>query len=365
MKNILLHTKAYNSLLQEIVTTIHRARIKTATLVNREQVTLFYQIGKIITQKQAREGWGKGIVEQLAKDIEKQLCITEGFSPRNLWFMKQFYEEYKTDAFLKQVVSELKLKQVVSELPVDSRVLGLLPWGHHLLLMQKTERNRERIFYITAAIQQGWSRNVLLNQIKIDAYKHQQRLPKQHNFTKTLPKHLSRQADEMLKSTYNLDFLGITTPIHERQLEHRLIEKIKQFILELGNGFSFIGNQYRLVLKGKEYFIDLLFYQRSLKCLVAIDLKIGVFEPEFAGKMNFYLNLLDDTVRLKDENPSIGIILCADKNSIEVEYALRGIHKPIAVAEYHLRKKIPAKLQKQLPTIKELQAVIKNELQNK
>jgi predicted nuclease of restriction endonuclease-like (RecB) superfamily len=207
----------------------------------------------------------------------------------------------------------------------------------------------------------GWSRNILLNQIKAKAFKRQKQLPKQHNFKKALPTHLLKQADEMLKSNYNLDFLGINKPMHERQFENRLIEKLKHFILELGYGFSFVGNQYRIELNRKEYFIDLLFFHRKLRCLVGIDLKIGSFEPEFAGKMNFYLNLLDDHVRMKDENPSIGIILCAEKNSVEVDYALKGIDKPIAVAEYKLKKSVPKKWQRQLPSAKELTEIIREE----
>jgi hypothetical protein len=168
-----------------------------------------------------------------------------------------------------------------------------------------------------------------------------------------------------LKSKYNLEFLGIHTPIHERQLESRLISKHRNFILELGYGFSCIGHQYKLELKNKSYYVDLLFFHRKLKCLVAIDLKIGSFEPGFAGKMNFYLNLLDEQVRMEDEQPSIGIILCADKNFIEVEYALKGIEKPIAVAEYELKKSIPRKLQKQLPSVKELQEILREEFKKK
>ncbi len=210
----------------------------------------------------------------------------------------------------------------------------------------------------------GWSRNVLLNQIKANAFIRHKQFPKQHNFKKTLPTHLQVQADEMLKGTYDFGFLGVNRPMHERQLENRLIEKLKYFILELGYGFSYIGSQHRLELGRKEYFVVLLFFHRKLRCLVAIDLKIASFEPEFAGKMNFYLNLLDDMVRMSDENPSIGIILCAEKNSVEVDYALKGIEKPIAVAEYQLKKSIPKALKGQLPSVKELTELIMREIKN-
>lgn len=186
--------------------------------------------------------------------------------------------------------------------------------------------------------------------------------PKQHNFSNVLPLHISEQADEILKSQYNLDFLGITQPLLERQLENRLVETIKDFILELGYGFSYIGNQYRLTLNKKEYFVDLLFFQRKLKCLVAIDLKIDSFEPEFAGKMNFYLNLLNKQVKLPDENQSIGIIPCAEKNSVEVEYALSGITNPIGVAEYTYRKQLPENLKGELPGALELKKKLQEEI---
>jgi predicted nuclease of restriction endonuclease-like (RecB) superfamily len=295
-------------------------------------------------------------------DIKKELGVAEGFSPRNLWFMRQFYEEYNDNEFLKQLVSELKVKQIVSELD-ESMTLGLLPWGHHILLMQKTTKSAERIYYICTSIQAGWSRKVLLNQLKADAYKNHQFLPKQHNFSNALPVHIREQADDILKSQYNLDFLGITQPLLERQLENRLVENIKDFILELGYGFSYIGNQYRLSLSNKEYFVDLLFFQRKLKCLVALDLKISSFEPEFAGKMNFYLNLLNKQVKLPEENPSIGIILCAEKNAVEVEYALTGMTNPIGVAEYTYRKQLPANLKGELPGAIELKKKLQEEIE--
>ena len=242
--------------------------------------------------------------------------------------MKRLYEFYKeTDKNLPQAVAD-------SENNILPQAVAVLPWGHNRLILSKIKDRQEALYYAEAAVKMGWTRNLLLNFIKADTYHNAKELPKLHNFETTLPEHLQQQADEMLKSTYNLGFLGIKHQIKEKELERRLIEKIKLFLLELGDSFAFIGNQYRLMLNQKEYFVDLLFFNRKIKSLIAIDLKIGAFEPEFVGKMNHYLGLLDDHVKLPDENPSIGIILCAEKDHIEVEVALRDFHKPIGVAEY-------------------------------
>ena len=335
----------YSELLNDILNVIQYTRLRVAYSLNNEQIQLYFEIGKKIVSRQKTDKWGKRVVEMLSLDIAKATGMIEGFSPQNLWFMRQFYLEYHQD---------LKLFEMACK----------IPWGQNIVIFGKIKDKKEQEYYLQATGQMGWSRNVLFNQIKADAYKNHLLLPKQHNFKKTLPDYLAEQADEMLKSKYNLDFLGLTKPIHERQLEKRLIEKLKTFLLELGYGFTFMGNQYRLELQTKEYFVDLLFFHRNLKCLVAIDLKVGQFEVEFAGKMNFYLNLLDDLVRMKDENPSIGIILCADKNAVEVEYSLKGIEKPIAVAKYELLKNVPRRFHKQLPTPKELHDLVLNEIRS-
>jgi len=266
-----------------------------------------------------------------------------GFSVQNLWRMRLLYLEYK---------DSLKLAQLVRE----------IPWGQNIVIMQMVKDVKEREYYIRTTAEMGWSRNVLLNQIKAGAYHYQKSMPKQHNFSKALPVHLTEQADESIKSVYSLDFLDITKSVIERELERRLVERIKRFMLELGKGFSFLGNQYRLTLGNNEYFVDLLFFNRLLKCLVAIELKAGKFEPEYAGKMDFYLHLLDEQVKLKDENPSIGIILCAPKDNIVVEYALRSAKKPVGVAEYYLTNKLPKYLAGKLPDANALRLPIQEEL---
>jgi predicted nuclease of restriction endonuclease-like (RecB) superfamily len=308
----------YNQLLHQVIAEIKSTRITLARRVNTSMMQMYWNIGERLSKEGIEKGYGSSVVKRLSSDLQQEFPETTGFSPRNLWNMKLFYEFYAS--------ANEKLQ----------RSVALLPWRHNLLIISKTSSLDEAQFYAEQTQEMGWSSNILLNFIKADTYKNSKILPKQHNFQQALPGHLLEQADEILKSTYNLEFLGLSQPIKERELEKRLVEKIKLFLLELGAGFSFIGSQYRLALGDKDYFVDMLFFNRKLRSLVAIDLKIGTFEPEFIGKMNFYLGLLDDTVKQEDENPSIGIILCADKNHVEVEIALRNFNKPIGIADYRL-----------------------------
>ncbi len=257
--------------------------------------------------------------------------------------MRQFYMEYANNEELRALAFQV-------------------PWGQNILLLSKTKDDQERRFYLEQTKEAAWSRKTLLNMLKANTYERQLKTPKKHNFKETLPIHLSEQANEILKSKYTLDFLTVEEPILERQLENKIIVHIRDFILELGYGFTYIGNQYKLSLNDKEYYVDLLFFHRKLQCLVAIDLKMGEFEPEFAGKMNFYLNLLNKETRMPHENPSIGIILCAEKDHVEVEYALSGIQNPIGVAEYSYKKKLPPNLKGELPGVKELRESVQKKI---
>jgi len=285
---------------------------------------------KIILEKQKEQGWGKSVVEKISNDLQKDFPGGNGYSARNLWDMRRFYSRYSTNEKLRQLVAEI-------------------PWGQNLLILTKIKDDKEAEYYLNATKEYGWSRNVLLNQIKADAYKRALSENKTHNFQTALPEYLSEQADEALKSEYNLEFLGLKEGVKERELENKMIEKIRDVIMEFGAGFTFLGNQFKLKLGDKEYFIDLLFYHRKLQCLVAVELKVGEFKPEYAGKLNFYLEVLDNTEKTESENPSIGILLCAEKNTLEVEYALRTTNKPIGVAEYQLTKDLPKKYKKYLP----------------
>ena len=320
----------YFKFLKEIKEKIVSARITAYRKLNRRLIKLYWDIGENIVERQEKFGWGRSIVEKLSKDLIAEFEGKEGFSPNNLWRMRNFYLTYKDN---------LKLAQLVQE----------IPWGQNIVIMQRVKIQEIKEYYIKATIQFGWSRNVLVHQIEAEAHL-QTKTKKMHNFPKALPAHLAEQADIAIKDSYTLDFLDVEEPIKERELERQLLMHLKNFITELGLGFCFIGSQHPVRLKDKEYYIDLLFFHRDLHCLVAFDLKIGEFKSEYAGKMNFYLNLLDDLVRRPNENPSIGIILCKDRGHLEVEYALRGIRKPIGVSKYRLTKKLPKKLTKSLPS---------------
>ena len=353
--------KHYISFVKTIKIEILQARLKSIRSVNKELIRLYWNIGKHIVENQTRYNWGDSVVEQLAKDLNKEYKSL-GFSSRNLWFMRQFYEEYCNTQFLKQAVSELKLKQAVSEFKNFNELLFSVPWGHHILLIQKTKDIAERVYYLKCSHDYGWSRNVLLNQVKAKSYKRQLKDKKLNNFKSALPKLLAEQAEETLKSNYVLDFLDVNGHIKERELENKMVDQIKNVILEFGHGFCFIGNQHKISLGKKDYFVDLLFYHRKLHSLIAVDLKIGEFQPEYAGKMNFYLNLLDAKEKQKSENPSVGIILCADKNNLEVEFALKGIDKPIGVSDYTLTKKLPKRFKGEIPDSFVLEKKLKEEL---
>ena len=358
----------YAAWLGEVKLRIQSARISAARAVNRELILLYWDIGRGIVEKQEDLGWGKSVVEQLSLDLRSEFPGMKGFSANNLWLMRQFYSEYSSPAFLEQLVQEMQsqrlespeggvgesvfLEQLVQE------ILSPVPWGHLVEIAKKVKVPRERLYYLRATAQLGWTRAVLMNQIKADAHGRSLAEGKAHNFPLALPEHLAEQAEEALKSSYNLEFLGIGREVKERELEDKLIEQLKHFILELGYGFCFVGRQHRVVAGKKEYFIDLLFYHRFLKCLVAIELKVGEFQPEFAGKMDFYLNILNDKERATDDNPSIGIILCAEKDDVAVEFALKSKVNPIGVAEYQLKPTLPKELKGKLPTAKELGAAI-------
>ena len=382
----------YLDFVADLKTRIRSARLAAARAVNSEVILLYWDIGREITARQEKLGWGEAVIDRLSADLQRAFPAITGFSARNLRSMRQFFAAYSSADFWLQAVAKLGenstdpiWRQAVAKLP-DTRenpiwlqaaakldgtenedaarrfadTLGGIPWGQHLLILNKVSEAPARLYYLRGVARLGWTRAVLLNQINARAYERSLSKGKTHNFSLALPEHLAAQAEEALKSSYNLEFLGIGRAVSERELEGRLTERLRDFILELGYGFCFVGRQHRIELGRKEYFIDLLFYHRFLKALVAIDLKLGEFEPEFAGKMDFYLNVLNSKDRAPGDAPAIGIILCAEKDSLEVEFALKSKTNPIGVAQYRLQPKLPAEFKGKLPTAKQLTDVIRS-----
>jgi predicted nuclease of restriction endonuclease-like (RecB) superfamily len=293
-----------------------------------------------------KEGWGKSVVERLSTDLRNEFPQIAGFSSRNIWRMRSLY--------LSWTEGIQKLTQAVAEFDGENMPLPVaeIPWGHNILLLEKLKSPTKRLWYAVKTKELGWSRAVLAHQIALDLYERQGKAIT--NFPETLPAPQFDLANQLLKDPYHLDFLSIGPDVTERQSEMALLERLKNFLLELGKGFAFVGNQVHLEVGGKDSYLDLLFYHLHLRCYVVIDLKIEEFKPEFAGKMNFYLAAVDDLLRHKDDNPSIGLILCQGRNRIVVEYALKSSKHPVGVAEYKLANRLPKKYQAELPTPKEL-----------
>jgi predicted nuclease of restriction endonuclease-like (RecB) superfamily len=362
-------SREYRDFIADLKSRIQSARISAARAVNSEVILLYWDIGQGIVRKQQELGWGDSVVELVAADLRREFPGATGFSAQNVWRMRQLYILHTQADFLSQVVREIKksgqstpsekvLSQVVREM------VSAVPWGHHANVLIRVGAPSARLWYLQATARFGWSRNVLLNQIKAGAFERAVADKKSHNFTLALPEALAEQAEEMLKSSYNLEFLGIRRAVRERELEDRLISRLQAFLMELGYGFCFVGRQYRIAAGKKEYFIDLLFYHRFLRALIAFDLKVGPFEPEFAGKMDFYLTILDEKERAPGDQPPIGIILCAEKDDIEVEYALRTKSNAIGVATYELQSKLPREFKGKLPTQKQLADLVRAEYAN-
>jgi predicted nuclease of restriction endonuclease-like (RecB) superfamily len=311
---------------------------------------LYWDIGRLIVERQERERWGKGIVDRLATDIQKAFPGLQGFSPRNVWRMRAFYLAYSKEvAILPQAVAELdgvNLPQPVAE----------IPWGHNALLLEKLKDPLQRLWYAGKALEHGWSRAILTVQIETNLYGRQGKAV--NNFAATLPPPQSDLAQQVLKDPFLFDFLTLTDEAHERDLESGLLAHVEKFLLELGAGFALVGRQVHLEVGGEDFYLDLLFYHLQLRCFVVIDLKMKKFTPEDAGKMNFYLSAVDDKLRHPGDQPSIGLILCKTRDRVIAEYALRDLAKPIGVAEWQTRlvQSLPEHLQGSLPSIAEIEA---------
>ncbi len=334
----------YASLLEEIKGRIRRAQTRAVSSANREMLLLYWDVGRLIESRQEVEGWGSGVIPRLSRDLRNELPGIKGFSERNLDRMIRFYREYPTlmvempqaVALLEPGARDSISPQPVAKLAIDAESTSLaeavlaLPWAHNSVLIEKVKDPRARLWYMHQTLEQGWSRNVLELMIKSQA--HVRQGEPTTNFTSRLPEPQSDLAQQALKDPYVFDFLTLDKPFRERELETGLIAHLERFMLELGIGFAFVGRQYQLSVGKDDFYLDLLFYHLKLRCFVVIDLKVGAFKPDYAGKMNFYLNVVDDLLRHEHDNSSIGLILCQDKNKILAEYALRGIAKPIGVS---------------------------------
>ena len=348
----------YQGLLLDIKQRIGEAQTRALLAVNAELLRLYWDIGQMIDQRQRQEGWGAGIIPRLAIDLHNELPEMKGFSQRNLKRMLAFYRAYPViRSKVPQAVALLTDSAPVLErnVPrVDENVLWRIPWGHHALLIEKVKEESVRLWYMRQTLEQGWSRNMLA--LMIDTELHARQGLTTSNFSLRLPAHQSDLVQQTLKDPYLFDFLTLEEPFHERELETSLVRHLEKFLLELGQGFAFVGRQYLVSVGEDEFYIDLLFYHLRLRCFVVIDLKRGKFRPEYAGKINFYCNVIDDHQKHASDQPTIGLILCQDKNAVVAEYALRGMSKPIGVSEYELTRALPEELKSSLPSIEALEA---------
>lgn len=348
----------YASLLAEIKTRIQAAQTRAVLAANSELIQLYWQVGRLLDRRQGEAGWGAAVIPRLARDIANELPEVKGFSARNMDRMVAFARAYPRPLdFSPRLVAKTDAPEIspraVAKLEGDS-LLWQLPWGHHALLLQMLKDEPARRWYMAETVAQGWSRSVLRMQVESAA--HQRRGAAVTNFAERLPAPQSDLARQALKDPYIFDFLTLEAGFHERELETGLVAHLEKFLLELGQGFAFVGRQYHLAVGDSDFYLDLLFYHLKLRSYLVIELKRGDFKPEYAGKLNFYCNVVDDTLRHPSDAPTIGLMLCQGKDNILAEYALRGIDKPIGIASYELTRSLPETLLSALPSIESIEA---------
>lgn len=325
----------YDEFLTDLKGRIRSAQVKAALAVNRELVLLYWQIGRDILARQQDQGWGAKVVDRLSRDLRAAFPEMKGFSPRNLKYMRAFAAAWPDEEIVQAPLAQIT-------------------WYHNIAIMEKVKLSDERLWYVRQAAEYGWSRDVLVHQIEGRLFERQGKA--QTNFAQTLPPPQSDLAQQLLKDPYNFDFLTLDREAHERDLERGLLAHVRQFLLEMGEGFALLGSQYPLPVGNQDFYLDLLFYHVRLHCYVVVELKVGAFQPEHAGKLNFYLSAVDDLVRAPSDAPTVGLLLCKTKDKAIAEYALRDIHKPLGIAEYRLQEALPEMLQGSLPTIAALEA---------
>ena len=328
----------YSAFLSDVKARIKSAQYEALRAVNKVLVSLYWDLGRIIFERQQKEGWGQSVIEKLAADLQSEFPGKQGLSLRNLWNIRRFYLSYR---------DSIKLQPLVAE----------ISWSHNVTIIDRCKDDLEREFYIRMTKRHSWSRNVLIH--KIDTKTYERTLSSQTNFDEALPAEVKDRAKLTVKDDYTFDFLSLAEEHEERQLEAAILTRIEPFLREMGGAYAFVGSQYRLEVGDKEFFVDLLLYQRKLKCLVAIELKVGDFIPEYVGKMQFYLAALDDLVREDSENPSIGIIICRSKDRTVVEYTLRDTKRPIGVSTYQVLTSVPDDLKGLLPGPGQIEKLLK------
>ncbi len=346
----------YRKWLRTLKDKIRSTQIKAALAVSVTLIEFYWEMGKMIAEKQTK--WGSRFLETLSNDLRREFPAMEGFSVTNLKYCRLFYS-YTSNSPRLEDLKRIR-PQDGDELEMEElkKQMLLLPWGHIKIIINKIKDYEESIFYIQQTISNNWSRDVLALQIKTDLFKRSGKAIS--NFDKTLPEPQSELAQQTLKDPYIFDFMSLAFSAREKEVEDQLIEHITKFLLELGKGFAFIGRQYRLAIADSEYYLDLLFYHTRLKCYVVIELKNTKFIPEYAGKLNYYLSAVDSLVKQQDDNPTIGILLCREKNNIEVEFALRDLGKPMGVSEFTIAENLPENFKSSLPTIEEIEGELNN-----
>ncbi|NCT48773.1 MAG: DUF1016 domain-containing protein [Paraglaciecola sp.] len=352
----------YVGLLTDIKQRVRHAQTRAVLAVNAELIRLYWEIGELINSRQQQEGWGAGVIPRLARDLHNALPEEKGFSERNIKRMLAFYREYPLLNFMPQVMAQTDVSSEVPQAAAlfPAELLQAVPWGHHAELMAKVKDLPTRRWYMHAAVKNGWSRNILVMQIETAAHHRQGKAIS--NFASRLPAPGSDLVQQTLKDPYLFDFLTLESNFHERELETGLVAHLEKFLLELGQGFAFVGRQYHLDIGDQDFYIDLLFYHLKLRCYVVIELKRGDFRPEYAGKINFYCNVVDDQLRHESDQPTIGLILCQQPNRVLAEYALRGVDKPIGISSYELTRALPEVLESNLPSIEQIERELQGDV---
>lgn len=352
-KNKITHSDDYKSFLCLIKSQIKTSQTKAILKVNQEMIILYFNIGKIISEKQQLLGWGAKVIDNLSADIKSEFPNLGGFSSRNIKLMVQFYKEYCDTQIVQPAVAQNKLENMPS-------LVAQTPWTHNIILMQKIKDIDLRYWYMNKILENGWSKNILSLMIDSEIHKREGKLTS--NFKELLPSNDSDLVQQSFKDPYLFDFLTISEPFREKELESNLIDHMEKFLLELGNGFAFVGRQYKMEVGDSDFYIDLLFYHLKLRCYIVIELKTGKFKPEYSGQINFYCSVVDDKLGHKDDKPTIGLILCQEKNEIVAEYSLKNMSQPIGISEYELTEILPKEFESSLPTIEMIEDELKANL---